>query len=280
MIEALCRAPHGQCIEYAVQGKDVIPMLEEFGGGEIWEANLEHYLEGTIICTEHFLQMQKLFPDYIDDISLSTEAITYMIETPDVHTLEFIAGQPFEVSGREKENREMAPRLTYRQIQKIFYSDKEKPLTLYYHGACLDYSILRCTEAEKELIEYYRSKPDGRRWQYRLPEGEEFSIKNRFHLPNDSKVVIYAAGKVGQYYYERLQREKDPQVVLWVDRNWEAVSRKGLEVCDPVEVKTHDFDFILIALLQETSANEARANLMEMGIPAAKICWINPPMFI
>lgn len=280
VIETLCRAPHGQCIGYAVQGNDVIPVLEEYGGGKTWKANLEHYLEGAITCAEYFLQMLHLFPDYINDMNLPIEAITYMIQTPDVHTLEFFACQPFEVSGREEENREMAPRLTHRQIQQIFYSDKEKPVALYYKGACLEYSMLRCTEAEKELIEYYRSKPDGRRWQYKLPEGEEFSIKNRFHLPDNSKVVIYAAGNVGQYYYERLQREKDPQVVLWVDRNWEAAGRKGLEVCDPAEIKEHDFDFILIALLEETNANEVRADLMKMGIPIVKICWIPPRMLI
>lgn len=280
LIETLCRAPHGQCIGYDVQDNDVIPVLEEYGGEKTWKTNLENYLKGAMNCAEYFLQMRQLFPDYMDTIDLPVQALIYMIETPDVSTLEFIAGQPFEMTGREDVKHEMAPRLTHRQIQQIFYSDKEKPLALFYHGTCFEYSLLRCTEAENELIEYYRSKQDGRRWQYRLPEGQEFSIKNRFHLPDNSEVVIYAAGKVGQYYYERLQREKDPQIVLWVDRNWEAAIRKGLEVYDPAEIKEHRFDFILIALLQEKDANEARRDLMEMGIPAAKICWVEPRIFI
>lgn len=280
IIEALCRAPHGQCIAYDIQGSDVVPVLNEYGGGEAWEADFMCYLEGTLMCTEYLLKMRHLFPDYVDAIDLPIQALMYMIETPDVPTLEFIASQPFEATGRETGKREMAPRLTHKQIQQIFYFDREKPVQLHYKGTCLDYSILRCTEAEKAMIEYYQSKSDGRRWQYKLPEGEEFSIKNRFHLPDHSKVVIYAAGKVGQYYYERLQREKDPQVVLWVDRNWETARRKGLDVCDPAEVKAYHFDFVLIALAQAKSVSEARTVLSEMGIPSAKVCWIRPHMFI
>jgi lipopolysaccharide biosynthesis glycosyltransferase len=91
-------------------------------------------------------------------------------------------------------------------------------------------------------------------------------------IPGQSKVALYAAGKVGETFYHQLRISDYAQLVLWVDSDWQNKNRMyGVEAVEKVvEV---EYDYLIIAIESESIAGQIKDKLLELGVPSDKIVW-------
>ena len=93
-----------------------------------------------------------------------------------------------------------------------------------------------------------------------------------YMVAKGKRVVIYGAGTFGMQLYRHLSSyDSDTNIVLWCDRAWESFRANGYDVSAPEEIKTAEYDYVLMAIGQYDVAENAEKSLINMGIPAEKI---------
>ena len=103
--------------------------------------------------------------------------------------------------------------------------------------------------------------------------------KTNIEIYADKKIVIYGAGSVGQDYYMQLSRYQKCDVVAWVDRNYKKYNYSYYEVKNYQEINNHEFDYVIIAILDKRIADAIVDDLVNIGIPKEKIIWEEPELF-
>ena len=93
-----------------------------------------------------------------------------------------------------------------------------------------------------------------------------------FERMKGKKVVLYGAGTVGQNFHEQMKKKQFLPVV-WVDNNWQMHEGSGRGVRAPQEILGMEYDLVLIAVKSEETAEQIKAQLMELGIEKKKIVW-------
>ena len=88
-------------------------------------------------------------------------------------------------------------------------------------------------------------------------------------VPKNSRVVLYAAGNVGKHYYKQVQETKHCEILFWLDQNADGKLVKKPEAI--VNVNEGEYDLVVIAILNETAAKDAKTLLMNHGVPESKI---------
>ncbi len=110
-------------------------------------------------------------------------------------------------------------------------------------------------------VQFYMQKYDDKRptIKYMFP----------FHeVQKGAKIVLYGAGKVGRYYREELSIIPYCTVVLWVDK------KQHVEGVSPIDdIFDKEYDYIVVAVKEESVANEIKEKLLERGVPKDKIVW-------
>lgn len=91
----------------------------------------------------------------------------------------------------------------------------------------------------------------------------------------NKKIVLYAAGRVGQDYYRQI-KNTNIHIVAWVDKNYKNCVNDECEIEAPEELSNKEFDYLLIAIESESVAQKVKQELEELGIPEAKIVWRKP----
>lgn len=89
------------------------------------------------------------------------------------------------------------------------------------------------------------------------------------------KTALYGAGVVGKNYYLQMKKSKGGAPSVWVDRNYELYNN-DFPVHPVEELKIADFDYIIIAVESENTAESIRQNLIGMGFDDDKILWEEP----
>ncbi|WP_217596219.1 hypothetical protein [Cohnella sp. GbtcB17] len=84
-----------------------------------------------------------------------------------------------------------------------------------------------------------------------------------------SKIVLYAAGDVGQHYYRQLQATGYCEVVLWLDREPNATNVRLPEsiTC----LSSENYDFVVIAIQNIELIDSIKNFLVTLGVPLSKI---------
>ncbi len=104
----------------------------------------------------------------------------------------------------------------------------------------------------------------------------QYDIKaSHFYYPyygrlKDKRLIVYGAGDVGRSYRQSILKDDESMLVLWVDKN-NANQHLGVSSVD--EIKNADYDYIVIAVMDEMLAKEISNNLQVMGVPESKILW-------
>lgn len=98
-----------------------------------------------------------------------------------------------------------------------------------------------------------------------------------FNVPEviDKKIVLYGAGKMGKDFKKQLE-QLDQNVVLWVDKNYEAYRAMGLDVVSPKAILGADFDVLVLAISRLDIIENICADLEMLGISKEKIVWKKP----
>lgn len=274
MIEVLCHAPHGQTKGYLEKNGDIIPDIERYEEPELQAHGIENYVEGVKRFTAEKYRDDRLL--FLMKLSYIEKIYQYLTETPDREILDFIGDMPNSVTGRENKVITYAPRLSKKDILNLFLYRTYEPIEEFYKGTSLAYSLMRCTDKEKKLIDCCERHHG--KWT-----GSIYRLKKGIHSDNSGvipwellgkRVAIYAAGNFGQICYEEIKKSRRHSVVLWVDQQWEAKRECGLKV-DPVDrVLETEFDHILVAIENEKISKEIMNKLIGMGISENKIVTI------
>lgn len=91
------------------------------------------------------------------------------------------------------------------------------------------------------------------------------------------KIALYGAGIVGQNYYSQFCQYRDIEIAAWFDSNWENCRFDYADVLDGTgKVAGHEFDKIIIAVLDESVAVRIKEMLKENGLAEEKIVWFEP----
>ena len=90
-------------------------------------------------------------------------------------------------------------------------------------------------------------------------------------MEKGSRVVLYGAGNVGCAYFYRIMKTGLYDVVMWTDSNYRDLSPI---ISDPERIRDAEFDYIIVAVKNETAASHIKKYLCEeIGVDSAKIVW-------
>ena len=298
IVEMMCRAPHGQTERYQWEngGNGVEPGMENrevklcpvLSKGEEAALQGHGYMEFAAGVLAYALEYGRVAADLDggNDLTLTLHYMKEIVERPDKEVLDFFAGMPNNVTGRENRIIEYAPHLSKDELTGIFLLRGEnESLEKYYPYSCLEYSLLRCSEEERAYIEYckvhYRDAVWVKEREKRVPEKNLYGRAAYFPcVLLREKVVLYGAGKYGCDLYGKIWDWPYGEVVLWVDAAVRERQFRGktVEVKQPDAVASIDFQQIVIAVAQEQAAREIYRELVKQGIDKDKILWW--PMYL
>ena len=285
-IEMMCRAPHGQTRGYLYKEDNIVPDLEETENQALIEYGFYEYEKGILNFAAEMCITSEVCGMKVASTRNVLLYLHHIAQEPSKDVLEYFASMPSSESGRGSEVIEYAPRLTKQQIKEIFLVRTNEPIEYFYKGTDLNYSVMRATEKEKELIEHCKREHDsalGRMYRQGKDRREK-ELRDRYGRAAfypirllDEKIILYGAGKFGQDLYDRLKEDEEHEVVLWVDKSAESCQQKGItEVYDISEIETIPELKIVIAVMSEDVADGIRNELKQRGIDDKRIVWIRP----
>lgn len=287
-IEMMCRAPHGQTKGYLRRGANIVPELEDTESQTLEAYKFFEYEKGIIDFARLMCETSEACGINVGSMHNVLLYLRHIAHEPSRDVLEYFAAMPSSESGRGEEAMEYAPKLTVQEIKEIFLRRTNEPVEFFYKGTDLNYSVMRATEEERALIERCKREHDsalGKLYrQDRERERNQRDLVSRYGRAAfypvrllDEKVILYGAGNFGQDLYNRLKVDQEHEVVLWVDKNAYDCRQKGLsQVCDISKIDIESDIQIVIAVMAETTADEIRIILEQMGICKKRIVWIRP----
>lgn len=102
-----------------------------------------------------------------------------------------------------------------------------------------------------------------------LESRKKMIIPNKVRESN-SKIVIYGAGKRGRELQKQIKDYPNMICIAWVDKNYDQIDKR-LNVKSVEELKHIKFDYILIAIENETIVRDVISELLKLAIPYEKI---------
>lgn len=140
LLEALCRAPHGKCIDYHWDetANYILPVFEN-GDNQLYSLYDEYFMVIKWLAVEFANNYDVV--SYKDSRKLFNECISYLSKRPNSELLEFIGDMPFEYDVKTETILTYAPKMSY----CLFLSE-----VMHYlrSGSCvtttnLQYSLMR-----------------------------------------------------------------------------------------------------------------------------------------
>jgi glycosyltransferase involved in cell wall biosynthesis len=95
------------------------------------------------------------------------------------------------------------------------------------------------------------------------------------NIKKNSDVAVYGCGGYGQRFVRKMIETRACNITCWVDRNVRQYDEINKEVKDISKLNEVEFDFVVIAIINEDIAMEVSNNLISMGIPKDKIAMID-----
>lgn len=95
-------------------------------------------------------------------------------------------------------------------------------------------------------------------------------------IGKNERLIIYGAGVLGQELI-RYCVKHSIDMVAWLDSNADYYKANGLEVttADQFDFASSEWDYILIAVTSEKTADQIKKMLLEMSLPENKIRWFS-----
>ena len=91
-------------------------------------------------------------------------------------------------------------------------------------------------------------------------------------IPKDRKIILYGASKVGQTYYDQINRIHYAEVIAWVDKAYLSYENMGVKRVEVIET-IKNYDYVVIAIRAFEIAEIVKSNLINMGVDEKKIVW-------
>ena len=283
VIEMVCRAPHGQTVDYAIEGDKWVPVLDKFEEQQVKNHGFDRLQKGLADYIDSFLLLENATSNLLSIVSVIKKYLIYVAETPDREVLEYFSACPNNENGRETEITEYAPKLSREDILNIFVRRMPwEPLGNYYRGTDLSYSILRCSEEEKEFIDKCKREYNAGWAKHERIEKirrEESMIRKYGYAAYypcellEKDIILYGAGKLGIGLHDKIVDLGINTIVKWVDKKASKISSaRNVEL--PETINDVVYDQIVIAVVDGNVASQIKEELIKMGIAEKKIFWI------
>lgn len=169
----------------------------------------------------------------------------------------------------------------FEESRQEYISMQEKVSIMHFSGVQKPWKYPEIPKSEvfwknvREIAEFERLinhiMKDVREDEERLKCFEEFQFPYE-QVPFRSRVVLYAAGRVGKAFYAQMKESKYADIVLWVDQNWKKLEKEsGVEAVE--KIADTRYDYLIIAIDKKAIADKVREMLMKMNVPENKIVW-------
>lgn len=79
-------------------------------------------------------------------------------------------------------------------------------------------------------------------------------------IEKNCRIILYGAGEVGRSYYKQIMKNNYCEILSWVDVRYEKL---GKEISSPKEIENLSYDYILIAILDMTMAQNIAKEISE-----------------
>ena len=89
-------------------------------------------------------------------------------------------------------------------------------------------------------------------------------------------VLLYGAGMVGRDYVRCLEKSKFAKKIIWADKNYKKLQDIGLNVISIDDALQQYFNYIVIAIENETTAKLIMEDFLIQGIAKEKLIWEKP----
>ena len=89
-------------------------------------------------------------------------------------------------------------------------------------------------------------------------------------------VLLYGAGMVGRDYLRCLEKSKFAKKIIWADKNYKKLQDIGLNVISIDDALQQYFNYIVIAIENETTAKLIMEDFLIQGIAKEKLIWEKP----
>ncbi len=156
--------------------------------------------------------------------------------------------------------------------------------TLEFNEEKYEHLIILKMNDYKKNRELYSTSQRYRKYAIEHLQKDCYSDGEKFYPPiyklNDEKVfygkkvVLYAAGKVGNDYYRQLKANSNIEIVGRIDINYRQIGESGVMGIDSLfHLK---YDYLLICLNDKKSAIQVKEMLIQIGIDKETIVWRKP----
>lgn len=253
VIELLARAPYGQTYGYEERQGKIFPIIANAVKDYIGGAEFEKYLFGIMASVRAIEAVGK---KWVDSTKISLLYVKYAMDFVDAELQMFIGDMPFSSNSYAIDIFTYAPIITNEVMQKIESVVYRNGWCEYYLGGNLEYSLKRTSESIVRRMRSFLKQEN-----IRPPKKY-----NNIHI--SGKIILYGAGKHGKEVYEYLLQIKECEVIHWVDKNFK---EKGKEIESPEIILSEEFDVIVVAVMNIYVRQEVYYELLDMGIPLAKI---------
>lgn len=258
IVETITRVPHGQTMGYCQDGNGTwMPVLNE-NTQKYRNEQYEEYMNGILDFTREVCKYWSFQGEDLSELSLAY--IDHISIDPEPEIQDFIGDLDFSQQGTKSGLNSYAPKLTEEQLRQLYLY--KAPMEDWYPGHNLAFSLLRLTPEQREKAEYYKS--------LNMPYIER---PQEYAQEVKGNIVLYGAGKRGRKVLQKLLKNQDARVVLWADKNYASCTVAEMEVFPPSRIMEIDFDCVLISVASDKLVQEIRQELMELGVPMAKILW-------
>ena len=283
MVEMVCRAPEGQTEGYYREGGKIFPLKKE-GEAELYrERGYEEYVRGIMAFTEAYAEVAAKF-NPLPSIRASLACMDFISCQEDNAIIEFFAGLPNRVTGREEKTPEFAPPLTKEMVQNLFLRHPGPNAWSYYPGTDFDMSIKRSSPHIQKKIAKYESRAGEirARWLRMFPQenvsagrfSEVFGGYGLSRCPYSvlgKRVVLYGAGTRGRRWYKELLADKAIEIVQWLDKGYLDL-RDELPVTGDMEsLGQVPFDWVMIDFADPKLMEEVIEEFQRRGVTQEKV---------
>lgn len=105
-----------------------------------------------------------------------------------------------------------------------------------------------------------------------------FRVESVYSFPytlveEDSDIVLYGAGRVGQDYFYQLHKNGYCNIIAWMDKE---ESIQGDLVMRPEKISDLVYAKVVVAVKEKVIAEQIQKELVLLGVDEAKIIWGNP----
>lgn len=278
VLEPLTRALHGSVQSYECKEGTWAPVLLDDAGCILSSYGYQEYIKGC-------LAFCRLYAEYASvEEAVSLAAIISYIENISQYMQEdvfqYIADMPYNHFGRKDTVSVFAPLLSREDIRNIFLLHRLDVWEEYYKGADIELSIARCASVAQKKIAFYRRHAHVVTTRFKsiwkrdlVPERKKVGLLQDFPIRFlGTRFVIYGAGIYGTRLYEYIKKQAGVEIVGWADRSYEEKKAQGLPVTgNASSLKDLDFDMLFLAIVRRNWAEEAKQELVAMGIDERKI---------